>query len=99
MRRRGRRRSSGGGGGFLSGGGGIIAIALASAVIGLAESSGLMAKLPAIPLVGRKGALAFGAYYYSKHGGGSLARDVAIAAAALSGYELATKGSVSGEDY
>jgi len=58
-----------------------------------------MAKLPAIPLVGRKGALAIAAYYYSRHGGGAIARDVAIAAAALSGYELGKSGTVSGEDY
>jgi hypothetical protein len=51
-------------------------------------------------MVGRKGALAIAAYYYSRHGGGALSRDVAIAAAALSGYELGTKGSISGEqDY
>ncbi len=82
----------------MSGGTGIVAIAIAAAVIGLAEQSGIVAKLPSIPLVGRKGALALGAYYYSKHGGGTLARDVAIAAAALSGYELAKSGSISGDD-
>lgn len=96
QKRKSRRRRSGGGG-FLSGGNGIIAIAVASAVIGLAESSGILDKIPSVPLVGRKGALALGAYYYSRHGGGSLARDVAIAAAALSGYELAKSGSITGD--
>ena len=101
QRRKGRRRRSGGGGvsGFLSGGGGIIAVGVTAAVIGMAESGGLLAKLPSIPVVGRKGALAIAAYYYSRHGGGSLSRDVAIAAAALAGYELGSKGSISGEDY
>lgn len=83
---------------MLGGGNAILAIGIAAAVIGLGEASGLVDKLPSIPLVGRKGALAIGAYYYSKHGGGSLARDVAIAAAALAGYELAKTGSISGDD-
>lgn len=100
VQRRRRRRSGGGGslGGLLSGGNSIIAIGVASAAIGLAETSGLLAKLPAIPLIGRKGALAIAAYYYSKHGGGSLARDVCIAAAALAGNELGRTGAVSGDD-
>lgn len=99
--KRARRHKGGGGGGFgglMSGGGGIVAVAVAAAIIGFAESSGIVNKLPSIPVVGRKGAVAIGAYYWSKHGGGSIARDVCVAAAALSGYELATKGSISGED-
>lgn len=81
----------------MSGGGGVLAIGLAAAVLGMAESSGIVNALPAIPIVGRKGALALAMYYWSKNGGGPLARDVAIAAAAVSGYELATKGTISGE--
>lgn len=97
-RRRRKSNGGGGGGGLLGGNNAIIAIGVASTVIGLAEQAGLLAKLPAVPLVGRKGLLAIGAYYYSKHGGGKLARDIAIAAAALSGYELGTKGSISGNN-
>jgi hypothetical protein len=98
--RRPRRRSGGGGGGIFGSGSAtnLGAIALAAAVIGLAENAGIMSKLPEIPLVGRKGALAIGAYYYSRHGGGKLARDVALAAAALSGYELGKVGSISGNE-
>jgi hypothetical protein len=98
-RSRGRRRRNGGGGGLLGGLGGgstIIAMGLAAAVIGLAENAGLLGKLPSVPLVGKKGLLAIGAYYYSRHGGGKLARDVALAAAALSGYELGKLGTISG---
>jgi hypothetical protein len=94
-----RRRSGGGGGGSafgLGSGGTIVAFAVAAAVIGLAENAGLLAKLPTVPLLGKKGLLAVGAYYYSRHGGGKLARDVAFAAAALSGYELGKLGSISG---
>jgi len=100
-RRRGRRRSGGGGGGGafgLGAGSTIVAMGLAAAVIGLAENAGLLGKLPSVPLVGKKGLLAIGAYYYSRHGGGKLARDVALAAAALSGYELGKLGSISGDD-
>lgn len=75
----------------------ILAIGVASTVIGLAENAGLMDKLPAVPFVGKKGLLAIAAYYYSKHGGGSLSRDVALAAAALSGYELGKSGTISGD--
>jgi len=76
----------------------IIGVAVGAAVIGMAEQAGVLAKLPAIPLVGRKGALAIVAYYYSRHGGGNLSRTVAIAAAALAGYELGTTGAISGEE-
>lgn len=96
-----RRRSSGGGGGvggLLGGSNTAIAVGLTAAIIGLAESSGIVQKLPDIPLVGRKGALAIGAWYYSRHGGGTLARDIAIAAAAISGYELGKTGTVTGDD-
>src|SRR5260221_4464137 len=85
-----RRRSKGGGGGFggiMSGGTGIVAIAIAAAVIGLAEQSGIVAKLPSIPLVGRKGPLALGAYYYSKHAGGRPPPGSTPAPAALALYE------------
>jgi hypothetical protein len=96
-----RPRRRGGGGGLFSSGGNdssrIIAMSVAAAVIGLAENAGILAKLPSVPLVGKKGLLAIGAYYYSKHGGGKLARDVALAAAALSGYELGKLGSISGD--
>jgi hypothetical protein len=92
------KRRKSGGGGMLGGASTFIAIGVAAAVIGMAEKAGIMDKLPDIPLVGRKGALAIGAYYYSKHGGGSLARDVALAAAVLSGYQLAKEGTITGDD-
>lgn len=96
--KRGGRRKGGGGGLSLSGDGGILGMGLTAAVIGMAEKAGLLANLPTVPIVGRKGALAIGMWYWSKHGGGSLARDAAIAAAVLAGHELGTTGSISGED-
>lgn len=76
----------------------IVAVGVGATVIGLAETAGLMAKLPDVPLVGKKGLLAIGMYYWSRHGGPRIARDIALAAAALSGYELGTKGSISGDE-
>jgi hypothetical protein len=70
---------------------------MAAAVVGYVEKEGWLAKLPTIPVIGRKGALALAAHYYSKHGGGRMARDVAVVAAVLAGYELGLKGSISGD--
>ena len=75
-----------------------ISAAVTSAVVGYAESSGLLDKLPSVPVIGRKGTLAIAAYYFSKHGGGRIARDVSIIAACLAGYELGKDGSVSGDN-
>ena len=75
-----------------------ISAAVTSAVVGYAESSGLLDKLPSVPVIGRKGTLAIAAYYFSKHGGGKIARDVSIIAACLAGYELGKDGSVSGDE-
>jgi hypothetical protein len=72
-------------------------MALAALVVGLVEKTGILDKLPTIPVVGRKGTIALAAWYYSKHGGGNMARKVAIVAAVLSGYQLGKEGSVSGE--
>ena len=69
---------------------------MTAAAIGFAEKSGLLDKLPEVPLVGRKGALAIATYYWARHGGGSLARDICLVAAAISGYELGKEGSISG---
>lgn len=95
-KRRGKRR--GGGGAAPSGTNVLIGVGIASAAVGFAEKSGLLANLPAIPLVGRKGLLAIAAWYYSKHGGGPLSRSVALAAAALSGYDLGKTGTISGDE-
>lgn len=74
-----------------------IAAATTAAVVGYAEQAGFLDKLPEIPVIGRKGTLAIAAWYYSKHGGGKMARDVAVIAATLAGYELGSKGSISGD--
>ena len=94
-----RRRKGGGGGGGGSLGAEVMGAALTAGAIGLAEKSGLMDKLPAIPVIGRKGTLAVAAYFWARNGGGKIARDVAICAAVLSLYEYAKDGTISGADY
>jgi hypothetical protein len=70
--------------------------ALGGAALGFIEKS-FGASLPVVPLIGRKGVIAIGAYYMGK-GKGGLWRDVAIAGAVLAGYELGATGKISGEE-
>jgi hypothetical protein len=54
--------------------------------------------LPVLPVVGKKGAIAFAAYIIAGKGGqiGAIARDVATVAAGIAGYEYGSTGKVSG---
>ena len=54
-------------------------------------------KLPSLPYVGRKGAIALAVYFLQPKT--KLLQDVGLAAAALSGYEFAKDGKVSGVGY
>lgn len=56
--------------------------------------------LPTIPILGRAGTIAVAAHFLSKQGGqtSGIARDVALAGAAIAGYQLGLTGKVSGED-
>jgi len=97
-----RRRSPArrvGGGGSL---GGIISneaiqMAIGGALYGYAVKSGLVAKLPAIPVLGRTGTAAILLDYWSRHGGGQIAHKAARAAAAIAGYQLGAEGKISGD--
>lgn len=72
-------------------------IALAAGLIGLAEKSGLMAKLPDVPMIGKKGAVALGAWAVVKYGGGGeIVRDIAVAATALATYQLGKENKIDG---
>jgi hypothetical protein len=53
------------------------------------------ASIPTLPLVGRAGAIAIGAYMFAKGRGGIVA-DVARAAAVIAGYQLGAQGKISG---
>jgi hypothetical protein len=71
---------------------------IAGGMIGLAEKTGLMSKLPEIPYVGRKGSIALLAYAWARWGGGGqIARDVAIAAATMAAYQLGKEQKIDGE--
>ncbi len=99
-RRSPRRRSSHRSGGL--GVGGIISnesiqMAIGGALYGYAVKQGLVAKLPAIPVLGRTGTAAILLDYWSRHGGGQLAHRAARAAAAIAGYQLGHEGSISGD--
>ena len=52
-------------------------------------------KIPTLPLVGRKGAIALAVYFMKPKSG--LLQDVGKAAAAIAGYELGKTGVVTGE--
>ncbi len=56
--------------------------------------------LPTLPVIGRAGTIALGAYLVGRFTGmklGGLTRDVALAGAAVAGYEMGKDGKVSGE--
>lgn len=92
------RRRSGGGGGRSSGGKEIVASVIAGAAIGIIEKQSFFASLPAIPLLGKKGTIAVLAYIWRRNGGPDMARDVALVAAGLSGYQFAKDGRIDGDD-
>ena len=83
-------------------GGGIVSnetvqMAIGGALYGFAVKSGLVAKLPEIPLLGRTGTAAILLDYWSRHGGGQMAHRAARAAAAIAGYQLGAEGKIQGD--
>lgn len=76
----------------------VLGVGLGGAIIGFVEKS-FGASIPVIPIVGRKGAITLLAYFAARNRwGGAIARDAAIAGAAICGYELGKDGKVSGDD-
>lgn len=72
-------------------------MAIGGAIYGFAVKQGLIAKLPAIPIVGRTGTAAILLDYWSRHGGGQIAHRAARAAAAIAGYQLGAEGAIQGD--
>lgn len=72
-------------------------MALGGAIYGFAVKSGIVAKLPEIPVLGRTGTAAIVLDYWSRHGGGRLVHTAARAAAAIAGYQLGAEGKISGD--
>ncbi len=62
--------------------------------VGVVEKT-LGDKLPSLPYVGRKGAIALAVYFLQPKT--KLLQDIGYAAAALSGYEFAKDGKISGD--
>ena len=91
----GRRRSVGGVGGIVSNE--TVQMAIGGALYGFAVKQGLIAKLPAIPILGRTGTAAILLDYWSRHGGGHWAGRAARAAATIAGYQLGAEGSIQGD--
>lgn len=74
----------------------MMAAALGGAVLGYIDKT--FTNIPTVPILGRAGTIAVAAYFLSGRGGlGTIARDVALAGAAVAGYELGKEGHVSGE--
>jgi hypothetical protein len=99
-KRRSRRRS--GSGGSRASVGGLVSnetvqMAIGGALYGFAVKSGIVAKLPAIPVLGRTGTAALVLDYWSRHGGGQYAGRAARAAAAIAGYQLGHDGTIQGD--
>lgn len=96
-RHRRRRASSGGriGGGLISNES--VQLAIGGALYGYAVKAGIVAKLPALPLLGRTGTAAIVLDYFGRHGGGQMCVKAAHAAAAIAGYQLGSEGTITGD--
>ena len=77
----------------------LMGAAIGGAALGFVDKQ--FPTLPTLPLVGRAGTIALIAWFLSKQRGGigTIARDVALAGAAVAGYELGKEGKVSGVGY
>jgi hypothetical protein len=72
----------------------MIGHAVGGFAVGFIEKS--FPNLPSLPIVGKKGAIAIGAYLL--RGQSPILVDVALSAAAISGYQLGSTGTVTGDD-
>lgn len=78
----------------------LMGAAIGGAALGYIDKN--FPQLPTIPMVGRAGSIALLAFFLSGKGSiagfslGGIARDVALAGAAVAGYELGHDGKVSG---
>lgn len=93
-----KRRSGGGGGGGGDSDSRLVGLGVAAGLVGLAKSAGYLDKLPEVPFVGRIGAVAIAAHFWSKAGGGQMAKDIKKVAVILAAYQLGNQGKIDGED-
>lgn len=76
----------------------LFAAGLGGAIFGYLEKT--FPNLPTLPIVGRSGTIAVAAYFIAKQGGmghAGIVKDVGIAAAVITGYQLGKTGKVSGD--
>jgi len=73
----------------------LIGAGIGGAALGFIEKT--FPNLPTMPIIGRTGTIAIAAYMISKRGGGGIARDIALAAAVLTGYQIGKTGTVAGD--
>lgn len=76
----------------------MIGAGIGGAVLGFIEKT--FPNLPTVPIIGRAGTIAIGAYFLSRRGGlggGQIMRDVALAGAVIAGYQIGKTGKVAGE--
>lgn len=96
-----KRRRSSSGGGTIGGAKSIIGAGIGGLGLGLIEK--YFPNLPTVPVLGRAGTIAIGAYFLSRRGGiggvgGPIMRDIAVAGAVLAGYQLGKQGKIEGDD-
>jgi hypothetical protein len=74
----------------------VVAAGVGGAALGFLEKQ--FPNLPVVPLLGKKGVILIGAFFLAKQKGtmGTIAADVAVATAAIAGYELGSTGKVTG---
>lgn len=76
----------------------MIGAGIGGAVLGFVEKT--FPTLPTVPVLGRAGTIALAAYFLSRQGGigsGGIARDVALAAAVVAGYQIGKTGTIAGD--
>jgi hypothetical protein len=70
--------------------------AVVGLVIGMAEKSGVLEKLPEIPVLGKLGTTAVALAIWSRYGAPPMVRDAAMVCAALAGHEFGREGKITG---
>lgn len=93
---KGRRR--GGGGRSETGKDYLFKMGVGGAAYGFAEKSGMIAKLPSLPMLGTAGSVAVIGYFTGMTKKPGIMRDTVLAAAVIAGYQLGKDGKIAGED-
>lgn len=75
----------------------MVGAGIGGAVLGFVDKT--FPGLPTVPIIGKAGTIALAAYMLSRRGGmgGGILRDVAMAAAAVAGYQLGSEGKIHGD--